>query len=407
MKQTMHSNSLSIYIHWPFCLSKCPYCDFNSHVRDRHESKAWTQAIEEELESYANRLEGRRIKTIFFGGGTPSLIPPNLVEKIMKKIFLLWKVDQNVEITLEANPTSSEAEKFENLVKAGINRFSLGIQALDEKDLSFLGREHSAKEALKALEAAQMHAKRVSFDLIYARPGQTLKKWEEELKQALSLGTKHLSLYQLTIEPGTAFYTQYKTGRFQLPKDALAADFYEATEGLMNQKKIHAYEVSNYAMAGQECRHNLAYWSCEDYIGVGPGAHGRISISKENTFCRVATRNHRSPELWIQSVLEKKEGTKEKEFLCKKDQVIEKLMMGFRAVQGVLIKNRELLGKDFCKKLDQLQEEGYLTKVNDTFKPTLQGRLCLNSILNYLVESVPEEESLTGKLFKGSCLTSL
>jgi len=382
-------SDISIYIHWPFCISKCPYCDFNSHVRQKHHPKEWTEAIEQELVNYAKMLpHKKKVKTIFFGGGTPSLIPPFLVEAIIKKIFDLWKPNEEVEITLEANPTSSEAGKFRDLVNAGVNRFSLGIQSLQEKDLLFLGRNHSVKEALIALNSAQKYARRVSFDLIYARPKQTLKEWEKELEFALTLGTKHLSLYQLTIEPGTVFYTKYKAGKIQIPEHNLAADFYTLTESLMEKEGILPYEISNYALPGQECLHNQVYWSYGEYLGLGPGAHGRFKLDSSDSTLYVATQNHRAPEIWFDRVKKFHQGQKHKEVISKKEQITEMLMMGLRTVKGVSIQRISFLSKNFWEKVDTLCQEGYLVKTENSIYPTLQGRLCLNSVLSYLIEAI-------------------
>ncbi len=397
----MLNNNISIYIHWPFCLSKCPYCDFNSHVRDKHEPESWVAAVEVELKYYAKLLPNKQINTIFFGGGTPSLIPPSLVEKIIETVYGLWTSRRDIEITLEANPTSSESQKFKDLVKAGVNRFSLGIQALSNKDLQFLGREHSVQEALKALEAAQKHADRVSFDLIYARPKQKLKEWEVELKNALAFGTKHLSLYQLTIEPGTAFHTRYRAGAFKIPKESLAADFYELTESIMNKAGLPAYEISNYAALGEECRHNQTYWAYEDYVGIGPGAHGRIQTLEKGIYRRIATQNHRAPELWLKAVHEKGQGMKIQETLNIKDQIVEKLMMGLRTVKGVVVEEVLTVNKGFSQNVQTLCKEGYLVRKEGRLRPTFKGRLCLNSVLGYLLAPLSDEDCLEDSLEGG------
>lgn len=294
--------NLSIYIHYPFCKAKCPYCDFNSHVRQNIEHERFEHAYLKELEYFAPQTKNRKITTIFFGGGTPSLMPTNLVAKIIEKISQLWQIDKNCEITLEANPTSFEAAKFHDFKKAGINRLSIGIQALNDEDLKFLGREHSAIEAINTIISAQKIFENYSFDLIYARPKQDLASWEKELTQALNLAANHLSLYQLTIEKGTKFFTQHKKGEFLMPNEELAAQFYELTNEITAQNGLELYEISNYAKKGFECKHNLAYWQSQDYLGIGAGAHGRayLDIAHGRAYFPLslrysATNEHYSP----------------------------------------------------------------------------------------------------------------
>jgi putative oxygen-independent coproporphyrinogen III oxidase len=270
------SAPLGVYVHWPFCKSKCPYCDFNSHVRDGVEQERWGAALLKELEHAAREAPGRLVETIFFGGGTPSLMAPAIVGAVIERTKALWDSAAEVEITLEANPTSVEAGRFAALAEAGVNRVSLGVQALDPSSLRFLGREHSADEAIGAIETARQHFARYSFDLIYARPGQTVDAWAAELERALGLAGEHLSLYQLTIERGTRFFTDYARGAFTLPDEEEAAAMFELTQARLTVAGRPAYEISNHARPGAACRHNLIYWRYQDYVGVGPGAPGHF-----------------------------------------------------------------------------------------------------------------------------------
>ncbi|MBL8665802.1 MAG: coproporphyrinogen III oxidase, partial [Candidatus Odyssella sp.] len=268
----------ALYVHWPFCLSKCPYCDFNSHVRERVEEARWQRAYLAELERAAAETPGRVVTSVFFGGGTPSLMPPETAAAILARIRALWPVAPDAEITLEANPGAAEAARFRAFRAAGVNRLSIGVQALDDAALKFLGRRHVAAEALAAVERAAGIFPRYSFDLIYARPGQSVAAWREELARALRFAGDHLSVYQLTIEPGTAFHTAHARGDFALPDEDTAADLYEATRDLLGAAGLAAYEISNHARPGGESRHNLAYWRYADYAGIGPGAHGRLTL---------------------------------------------------------------------------------------------------------------------------------
>lgn len=283
---------LAVYIHWPFCLSKCPYCDFNSHVREKIEQNRWKNALLRELEYMHSHMQDYTVTSIFFGGGTPSLMPPDNTHALIERTRQLWQVADNVEITLEANPTSVEAEKLTHFKEAGINRVSMGVQSLRDSELKFLGRGHSAKEAIGAIEILRKNFDRYSFDLIYARPNQTLNDWDAELSEALALAGGHLSLYQLTIEENTAFHHAYAKGGFTLPDEELSEALYRLTEEKMLASSLIPYEISNYALTGQESRHNLSYWRGDSYIGVGAGAHGRISVDGK----RIATQTLKSPE---------------------------------------------------------------------------------------------------------------
>ncbi|MCT2558835.1 radical SAM family heme chaperone HemW [Tsuneonella sp. YG55] len=317
----------ALYIHWPFCLKKCPYCDFNSHVRDTVDVGAWQDALIADMRHEAALAGGERLDSIFFGGGTPSLMPPALVGALLAEAERLWGFAQGIEITLEANPSSVEAAAFAGLAAAGVNRVSLGLQSLDDAALCFLGRLHDAEEGLRALETAQGVFARVNADFIYARPGQSEADWRSELGRALALGTDHLSLYQLTIEPGTRFATDVRRGAFDPLADDPAADLFALTREMTAAAGLPAYEVSNHARPGQESRHNLAYWRYRDYAGVGPGAHGRRGGA--------ATIRHKKPENWLAAVAEHGHGIAEERALGVREQASEALLMGLRLAEGV------------------------------------------------------------------------
>ena len=317
----------ALYIHWPFCLSKCPYCDFNSHVREGIDIARWREALLADLRHEAEIAAGEPLESVFFGGGTPSLMPPTLVAELLAEAERLWGFARDVEITLEANPSSVEAANFAALAVAGVNRVSLGLQALDDETLRFLGRLHGAAEGLAALQTAQKAFERVSFDLIYARPGQSAEHWASELETALGFGTGHLSLYQLTIEPGTRFATDVRQGAFAPLDDDQAADLFALTREMTAAAGLPAYEVSNHARSGEESRHNLAYWRYQDYAGIGPGAHGRRH--------GVATLRHKKPENWLAAVAGRGSGLKEERPLGAREQASEALLMGLRLDEGV------------------------------------------------------------------------
>lgn len=378
-------SSLALYFHWPFCASKCPYCDFNSHVRDRIDVPSWGRAFAQELQLHKDLLGDRQIRSIFFGGGTPSLMPPSLVAEILDNVAKLWSVDREIEITLEANPNSVEVDKFKALSVAGINRVSIGIQSLRQTDLTFLGRLHSVDEGIRAIETAQNCFKRASFDLIYARPEQTLASWRDELTQALAFGTEHLSLYQLTIEPGTAFATRHARGDFKLPNDDLAADLYNLTNELTTQAGLQTYEISNYARPGCESQHNLAYWQYQDYAGIGPGAHGRVTIADK----KYATKQFKVPETWLKHALEQGSGFDEKFQLDQEEQASEMLLMGLRLSRPFNVKELpcaadkilDFTGIDRLVKADLIAYDGITLDVSP------KGRLCLNEILRLIRRS--------------------
>jgi oxygen-independent coproporphyrinogen-3 oxidase len=317
----------ALYIHWPFCAKKCPYCDFNSHVRERVDHEAWREALLADMRAEASVAGGEQLHSIFFGGGTPSLMPPALAGELLTEAERLWGFGPGIEITLEANPSSVEAANFADLAKTGVNRVSLGVQSLEDETLRWLGRLHGAHEALGALETAQRHFERVSFDLIYALPGQTQAQWEAQLGRALGFGTSHLSLYQLTIEPGTRFASDVRLGRFAPLDDDEAAGLFDLTQEMTAAAGRPAYETSNHARPGEESRHNLTYWRYQDYCGIGPGAHGRRG--------GFATVRHRKPENFLRAVSEKRHGIAEQASLSISEQASEALLMGLRLVEGI------------------------------------------------------------------------
>ncbi len=318
---------LALYVHWPFCVSKCPYCDFNSHVRSDVDHAQWAKALLADLSYEAGQLPGRTLGSIFFGGGTPSLMPPEMVARLIDAATAHWPAHDSIEISLEANPSSVEASRFADLALAGVNRVSLGLQALDDSALAFLGRAHDVHEGLAALATAQAQFARVSFDLIYARPDQSVEAWNSELRQALSYGTEHLSLYQLTIEPGTRFATLVAQGALTPADPDQGADLYECTRDLTQAAGLPAYEISNHAEIGAESRHNLTYWRYGDYAGIGPGAHGRRG--------GLATVRHKKPENWLTAVARNGHGAQSETPLAPDEALTEALLMGLRLREGV------------------------------------------------------------------------
>lgn len=379
--------SFGVYVHWPFCLSKCPYCDFNSHVHDTIDHKQWVKSYLREIEYIAEMTKGRTVETVFFGGGTPSLMEPETVHEILSAIQKHWTVSPDWEVTLEANPTSSEAEKFKAFKQAGVNRLSLGIQSLREDDLKFLGRTHDIAQAKGAIELAANTFDRFSFDLIYARPQQTVEQWTAELKEALAMAVGHISLYQLTIEKNTPFFIRHARGEFKVPEEELGADFYDATEEVMAQEGFQSYEVSNYARAGEQSRHNLIYWRYGDYAGIGPGAHGRLALDGK----KYATRTHRAPDIWLERTLQNGHAHHKFEFIDHLQRLQEAMMMGLRLSEGVPVARLteeyqgdifEVLSKE---KISKLQNEGLLIFENGIIRATHEGRKCLNGVLNYLL----------------------
>jgi len=374
---------LALYIHWPFCLAKCPYCDFNSHVRDRIPQTRFRDALRHELAWEAERLGRRRLTSIFFGGGTPSLMEPDTVAALISDAVRLFNAAEDLEITLEANPTSVEAERFAAFRAAGVNRASIGVQSLHPEALRMLGRQHSASQAIAALEIARATFPRMSFDLIYARPGQTLPAWRDELRQALALAADHLSLYQLTIEPGTQFATLHQRGDIVLPAADEAAALYVATAEEAARYGLQAYEVSNYARPGSESRHNLTYWRYGDYAGIGPGAHGRLDA--------VATRRHRAPEVWAERVERDGHAIVEQTPLESTDRAREMLLMGLRLTEGIdATRFAARTGVALTDALDasvleRAIAEDYLVWRDNRLVATAEGRLRLDALLGALV----------------------
>jgi putative oxygen-independent coproporphyrinogen III oxidase len=379
--------ALALYIHWPFCLAKCPYCDFNSHVRAEIPQARMLAALRRELAYEAARLGPRDLRSIFFGGGTPSLMTPESVALLIEDAKALFTPAPDLEITIEANPTSIEARRFAGYAEAGVNRVSIGVQSLNEDALRFLGREHSAAQAIKAIELAQANFSRASFDLIYARPGQSVAEWRAELRQALGFGLKHLSLYQLTIEAGTGFASRHARGEFALPDDETAAALYDATAEEAAHFGLSPYEISNYAAPGQESRHNLAYWRYQDYAGIGPGAHGRVTIG-DTLF---ATTRRRAPEAWMELVEQQGHGTATETPVPQAEQAREALLMGLRLTEGINIEAFQArTGTKLMDILDpsiieQATEAGYLETPPGRLQATAEGRKRLDSLLAALV----------------------
>ncbi len=392
-----------VYIHWPFCKAKCPYCDFNSHVSDSIDHEKWVQSYLREIDHVASMTKGRAVTSIFFGGGTPSLMKPDTVEKILNHIAKVWHVKEGIEITLEANPTSIEAQKFQDFKVAGINRVSVGVQSLRDDQLKFLGREHSAIEAVGAIKTAAKIFDRYSFDLIYARPEQQIDDWKAELKEAIQYAQGHLSLYQLTIEQGTPFYTQAARGEFRIPEQDQAGEFYEVTQDVLGQAGLPAYEISNHAAKGQESTHNMTYWRYGDYAGIGPGAHGRLTFkspharkreeaaSSPASSYKYATRTHRAPDIWLDKVSKEGHGYHPFEEVGAQERLTEMMMMGLRLRDGVALKNiedetgqdwRMVLAQD---KIQHLVDENLLALSKTHIMPTQNGMQRLNGLLSYLL----------------------
>ena len=382
----MYAEPLAVYIHWPFCRSKCPYCDFNSHVRDGVDAARWTRALRRDLDHQAELTPGREVASVFFGGGTPSLMPPTTVAELLDGVRSRWAVAPDVEITLEANPNSAEADRFRAFAAAGVNRLSLGVQALDPVALRLLGRAHDVNEAIAAIEHAREIFPRFSFDLIYARLGQSLDAWSRELDEALTIAGEHLSLYQLTIEPGTAFATLARRGELVLPEEESTAAMFEMTQDRLTAAGLPAYEISNHARPGAECRHNLAYWRYQDYVGVGPGAHGRLTRAG----AKFATRQYRLPEKWLAAVEATGTGLEETVAIEHDSAIEEMLMMGMRLVEGVSRTRLErIAGRDaetlLRGNLAHLIEAGFITLDTERLAATAAGRQRLNAVLAALL----------------------
>ncbi|MVZ97511.1 coproporphyrinogen III oxidase [Sphingorhabdus sp. IMCC26285] len=377
------SEPLALYIHWPFCISKCPYCDFNSHVRESVDQDAWRTALLKDMAYEAGLTKGRSLTSIFFGGGTPSLMPPATVSALIDAAEAHWGFADDIEITLEANPSSVEAARFADVAKAGVNRVSLGLQSLDDGALAFLGRAHSVAESLDALSIAQQHFARVNIDLIYARPDQTADQWEAELRQALSFGTDHMSLYQLTIEPGTRFETMVRTGQFLPADNDEAATLYDRTQSLTAAAGLPAYEISNHSRQGSESRHNLSYWRYDDYIGIGPGAHGRRLNN--------ATQRHKKPENFISAIKRNGHALASEEVLDPASRATEALLMGLRLAEGICLDRlsqktgiapESLLDTEA---VDRIAKLGLIHRSESRVIVTTQGMPLLDAILPEIV----------------------
>ena len=373
-----------LYIHWPFCQSKCPYCDFNSHVSSNIDQEAWTEAYLSEISNNYHHSSEKILNTVFFGGGTPSLMPSKTIETIITHILSLWKTSNQLEITLEANPTSIDVSRFKEYRSAGVNRVSVGVQSLDDTSLKYLGRLHTGKDAIIAVQTAQSVFDRVSFDLIYARQNQTIKAWEEELLSALSLGTNHMSLYQLTIEDGTVFGDRAKVGKLPgLPSEDLSADMYTLTQEIMSSNRLPLYEVSNHAFPGEESRHNLIYWRGGDFIGIGPGAHGRYYQGPK----RKATVMTKNPNKWLSQIKKLGHGAEPSTILSKSDEALEYLMMSARLVEGTDLKFLEALDSNLLNSnnIKGLTKLGLIFVKNERIVVTPEGRPVLNSVLSELI----------------------
>ncbi|MEQ1863384.1 MAG: radical SAM family heme chaperone HemW [Micropepsaceae bacterium] len=377
------THGFGLYVHWPFCLSKCPYCDFNSHVRAKIDAEAWARALTRELGTIAAKLDSRPpLDSIFFGGGTPSLMPGNIVGEILNTAENIFGFKPGIEITLEANPTSVDAARFRDYRAAGVNRVSLGVQALDDADLRALGRLHTVDEALKAVALAQEIFPRASFDLIYARPGQSQDAWRAELDRALAQGCSHYSLYQLTFEEGTPFYAALQKGSMKELDAETAASLYEQTQDRMTGAGLPAYEVSNHAAPGEESRHNLVYWRYGDYLGVGPGAHGRLTVDG----ARIATATERQPEAWLARVAERGDGLSQWDAIASEAQGTEALLMGLRLSEGIDIPRIEkMLGRKLpSARMSRLQSQGLIELNGTRMCATSRGRIVLNAVLKEL-----------------------
>ena len=387
MAEDWQAGGFGLYIHWPFCQAKCPYCDFNSHVAREIDQSRWLNAYLSEIDRYAAMLPGRVLNTVFFGGGTPSLMNPDVVAAILERVRRSWPTANDLEVTLEANPGSVEAGRFRAYAEGGVSRVSMGMQAMNDRDLQRLGRLHTVTEARQAFDIARKIFDRVSFDLIYARQDQTLADWRKELRRALEMAVDHLSLYQLTIEEGTAFGDRYAAGRLRgLPTDDLAADMYQATQDICGAAGMPAYEVSNHARSGAESRHNLIYWRYGDYVGIGPGAHGRITVDGQ----RRATEAFANPERWLMGVASSG-AEKRAVLLSGQDQAVEYLLMGLRISEGISLARFERLAghPPDQDKIAHLVEIGMAVQEHGQLRATRDGRAVLNAVIRELLPELP------------------
>ena len=392
------TRDLSLYIHWPFCLSKCPYCDFNSHVVNEIDQSAWREGLLIEMKTLAKYTEDRKLKSVFFGGGTPSLMEPQIVADIISEAKKIWQVDSLLEISLEANPSSVEAKKLYLFNQAGINRISLGIQSFNDITLRFLGREHDAADSKRALEIAKKTFQNVSFDMIYATPDQTTQDWALEIKQAIEFSSNHLSVYQLTIERGTAFFQKHRKKEFEMLDGETLADLYEFTQDKLGSAGLENYEISNHAKPSFECVHNLQYWKMKDYLGIGAGAHSRVT---DREGVRWAFRTHRAPNKWLSETKTYGHAITEKVCLSLEDQIFETLMMGLRLKTGVStpdFKNtfkkgiEEIFAGDTLK---ILLDEQLIELDNESFRATSLGRQKLDSLIRFLFSDIDSDHNPT------------
>lgn len=384
MSDDWRHGGFGLYLHWPFCAAKCPYCDFNSHVAAEIDQARWQRAYLAEIDRLGAETQDRVLNSVFFGGGTPSLMDPDLVAAILERVRRTWRQANDIEITLEANPTSIESGRFRAYSEGGANRVSMGMQALNDADLTRLGRMHSAAEGRAAFDIARSHFDRVSFDLIYARQDQDLTAWEAELREALAMAVDHFSLYQLTIEEGTAFGRRAAAGKLTgLPDEELAADMYLRTQEICEAAGLPAYEVSNHAREGAESRHNLIYWRYGDYAGIGPGAHGRLTLGGT----RQATVTPKAPALWLQSVEQRGSGELPREALPLEDQAVEFLLFGLRLSEGIdPARYRALSSTDLpAEKLADLGELGLVETLDGRIRATREGRAVLNGVIRELM----------------------
>lgn len=386
MAEDWRDGGFGIYLHWPFCQAKCPYCDFNSHVARDIDHRRWRDAYLSEIDRCAALVPGRVVNSVFLGGGTPSLMAPDTVHDILERVRQVWPVANDLEVTLEANPGSVEAGRFAAFAQAGVSRISLGVQALNDRDLARLGRVHSVAEALQALDIAKKAVDRVSFDLIYARQDQELSEWCGELRQAVDLAVDHMSLYQLTIESGTAFGDRYKAGKLRgLPADDVAADMYDATQDICAAAGMPAYEVSNHARPGAESRHNMIYWRYGDYVGIGPGAHGRLTVNGQ----KYATETWLQPDRWLREA-EGGNADSIKTALSNTDQAGEYLLMGLRVADGInMSRFSRLLGRPVDETtLRHLVDIRMIEQKGALIAATPSGRRVLNSVISALLPDV-------------------
>jgi oxygen-independent coproporphyrinogen-3 oxidase len=378
---------LAVYVHWPFCLARCPYCDFNAHVRETVDQERWRTALIEEIGHFAAEIGKRRVTTMFFGGGTPSLMPPATVAAVIDAVAASWGFDEDAEITLEANPTSVEAGRFADLRRAGVNRVSLGVQALDDGALAFLGRGHSCAEAISAVELAARHFPRHSLDLIYARPDQTAAAWRDELGRALDLVDGHISAYQLTVEKGTPFHGAWRRGELRPPGDDDAVALFETTQEVLAAAGLPAYEISNHATPGAECRHNLEVWRGNDYVGIGPGAHGRLTTEGGT----IAHAQHRAPEAWLQAVAENGHGTAQRQLISPAERFAELAMTGLRLTVGLergpveAFLGTRLEAAFEAGRIQRMVDGGFMVLDRAGLRTTPAGRTRLDAVLAALL----------------------